>query len=367
MESNLSPVTPNSFAKPKNHFYFVDALRGIAALWVFFFHASLDEHLTMLKNTLPHWFVVFVFDWGYLGVPIFFVISGFVIAHTVSGIKVDFAYFKYFCLRRFARLTPPYYFSIIFVLALALLSSYVKGEIFAPGRDTFSLQRLVAHLFYLQEIFRFRNFNDVYWTLCLEVQFYLCFCGLLGLAQWLNKRYNLHYSRAFLFAFAAILSLISALILNNRTNFFIPLFYQFLLGVFAYWSWRDKLKSVYFYIYCGLVITSQISRLPIHAITSVIIAILLLESGKANYIQTWLKWGWLQFFGKISYSFYLTHNPIYGATVFIADKLFKPSPMSELFGLIIGLITCTTFATIMWQLIEKPSIYLTKKIKLQPS
>jgi peptidoglycan/LPS O-acetylase OafA/YrhL len=368
MESNTSSVTPTSFVKPKNYFYFIDALRGIAALWVFFFHASLGNRLTMLTNILPHWFVVVLFDWGGLGVPIFFVISGFVIAHTVSEIKVDFAYFKYFSLRRFVRLTPPYYFSIIVALAFAYLSFNVKGEIFAPGNDTFSLQRLIAHLFYLQEIFRFTNFNDVYWTLCIEVQFYLCFCILLGLAQWLNNKYNLYYSRAFVFAPVAILSFLFSLILftdNSRQNLFLPFFYQFLLGVFAYWSWQDKLKSIYFYLYCGLVLTSGILHLPTNVITSVIIAILLLESGKANYIQKWLKWGWLQFLGKISYSLYLTHTPIYGAVFFRTNKLFQSGVMSELICLTLGLIACIIFAAIMWQLIEKPSINWTKKIKLQ--
>ncbi len=299
MQFNTSLLIPTSLTKPKNYFYLIDALRGIAALWVFFFHAASDERLTMLTNILPYWLMVVIFDWGKLGVPIFFVISGFVIAHTVNGVKVDFAYFKYFSLRRFARLTPPYYFSIIVALAFAFLSSYVKGEIFAPGNDTFSLERLVAHFSYLQELLKFANFNDVYWTLCLEVQFYLCFCGLLGLAQWLKNSYNLHYSRAFVFAPVAILSSIFPIIIfaaNSRPTFFLILFYQFLLGVFAYWSWRDTLKPVYFYLYCGLVLNYRIINLPTHVITSVLIAILLLESGKRNYIQKWLNWGWLQFF-----------------------------------------------------------------------
>jgi peptidoglycan/LPS O-acetylase OafA/YrhL len=368
MESNTSSATPTSFVKPKSYFYFIDALRGIAALWVFFFHAALDGRLTTLTNILPHWFVVVLFEWGGLGVPIFFVISGFVIAHTVSGVKVDFAYLKYFSLRRFLRLTPPYYFSIIVALAFALLASNVKGEIFSPGNDTFSLPRLLAHLFYLQELFRLTNFNDVYWTLCLEVQFYLCFCVLLGLAQWLKDTYNFQYSRAFIFAPVAILSSIFSIIIflsNSRPNFFLPFFYQFLLGIFAYWSWQDKLKSIYFYIYCGLVLVFQISNFPNQVITSIVIAILLLETGKANYIQKWLKWDWLQFIGKISYSLYLTHTPIYGAIFFIASKFLKTGVISELLSLIIGLIVCILFAAFMWQLVEKPSINFSKKIKLQ--
>jgi peptidoglycan/LPS O-acetylase OafA/YrhL len=139
---------------PKIHFYFVDALRGIAVLWVILFHAPLDGRLDVLTSILPNWVVTVVFDWGGFGVPIFFVLSGFVIAHSLREAHINLAYFQRFSLRRLARLTPPYYVSIVVTLAFALLSSYIKSEAFAPGKEPLSFQRLLAHLFYLQDIFR---------------------------------------------------------------------------------------------------------------------------------------------------------------------------------------------------------------------
>jgi len=364
---NLNVSSTTSVAQPKIHFYFVDALRGIAALWVVLFHAPLEGHLTLLTNLLPHWFVAVVFNWGSLGVAIFFVLSGFVIAHSLREAKIDLAYFRRFSLRRFARLTPPYYVSIVITLGFALLSSYVKGEAFAPGKTPLSSERLFAHLFYLQDIFRLGHINDVYWTLCLEIQFYLVFCALLGLAQWLNYSWNLRFSRAVVFVPAAVLAALFPMGVfedNGRAFIFLPLWYGFLLGVFAYWSWRDKLKPMYFYFYSALLLTAGVLKSAGFVLACVIAAILLLEVGRANCIQVWLKWRWLQFLGQISYSLYLTHVPILGAAFFIGYKLLHRNALIEAFCLLIGILICVGFAAITWQLIEKPSINLSQKVKL---
>lgn len=365
---NLKASSTTSVVKPpKIHFYFVDALRGIAVLWVILYHAPSDGRLAALTSILPDWLVAVVFNWGHFGVPIFFVLSGFVIAHSLREARINLAYFGRFSLRRLARLTPPYYVSIVVTLGFALLSSYVKNEAFAPGKEPLSFQRLLAHLFYLQDIFRLGHISEIYWTLCIEIQFYLVFCALLGLAQWLNYSRNLRFSRAIVFvpaALAAALFPMGVFEDTGRPMIFFPLWYGFLLGVFAYWSWRDKLKPMYFYFYSALLVTGGALNSTTFSIVCAIVAILLLQVGQANYMGVWLNWRWLQFLGQISYSLYLTHTPIYGAVFFLGIKLLKPNALSEVFCLLLGIFVSVGFAALMWQLVEKPSIHLSQKVKL---
>ena len=363
---NLNVSSTTELSQPKIHFHFVDALRGIACLWVVLFHAPLEGRLDLLISILPHWFVAVVFNWGSFGVAIFFVLSGFVIAHSLREAKIDLAYFRLFSLRRFARITPPYYVSIVLTLGFALLSSHVKGEAFAPGRTPLSFERLFAHLFYVQDIFRLGHINDIYWTLCIEIQFYLVFCALLGLAQWLNHSLNLRFSRAVVFVPAAVLAALFPIGVsdNGRAFIFLPLWYGFLLGVFAYWAWRDKLKPIYFYFYAALLLTIGLLKSQGFVLACAIAAILLLEVGRANCMQVWLRWRWLQFLGQISYSLYLTHVPILGGTFFIGYKLFQRNTLTEALCLLFGIFACVGFATVTWQLVEKPSIKLSQKVKL---
>ena len=84
-------------------FVFVDALRGLAALWVLFFHMFEGPHLSHLEAVLPG-LVMRPIHAGYLGVTVFFVLSGFVIAHSVAGQRVDASYAGWFVLRRSVRL-----------------------------------------------------------------------------------------------------------------------------------------------------------------------------------------------------------------------------------------------------------------------
>ncbi len=357
----------SSDSKPKIRFYFLDALRGIGALWVVLFHLELNGDLTALTSSLPNWVVIFVFKWGFLGVPIFLVLSGFVIAHSLRTAKVDWSYFSRFSVRRFIRLNPPYYASIAVVLCIGFIASEVKGAEFALP----SLNNLLAHLVYLQAILGMDQINDVYWTLCLEVQFYVVFCALIGLAQWLDFSKNFNYNLALVFVPTAILAAFWPRDVFENV-LFLPHYHSFLLGVFAYWSYTNKLRPSVFYFYCAVLLTLAMGNgltlvmgdSSFLTIVSVICAILILEVGRADRMHTWLNWSWLQFFGLISYSLYLTHSYIAGAVFFVGYKLINRSVWTEFLMLTVVLTICIVFAMAMWNFVEKPSINLSRKVKL---
>jgi peptidoglycan/LPS O-acetylase OafA/YrhL len=342
----------------KQHFYFLDALRGIAAIWVIFYHSRTG--IPALGQILPKWIEVPLFEWGSLGVPIFFVLSGFVIAHSLRTATISFSYFKSFCLRRFARLTPPYYASILFTIAIAWLASTVKKDVLAPMGQALSIERLLAHLIYGQELFGFLNINDVYWTLCLEVQFYIVFCALLGLVQHWTKRFP--QMQWFWVANAAIaLPFAFGLGVSGRPFFFLQVWYSFLLGVFGYWAWQGKINRLALYVYAALVLIAGIARPDAFAIACALSAIALFEVGRANRMQSWLSWGWLQYLGKISYSIYLFHVPIVGGVLFITQKLLGISLISDFAFLLGGLAGSILVADFFWRMAEKPAIALSKK------
>ena len=109
----------------------VQALRGIAALWVVFFHISAAGHISRLEAQLPRW-ADHIFTDGHLGVAIFFALSGFVIAHSIRGAQITPSYVGRFMLRRSIRLEPPYWASMIFVVAMAMISARVQGKCSTP-------------------------------------------------------------------------------------------------------------------------------------------------------------------------------------------------------------------------------------------
>lgn len=341
-------------------YHLIDALRGVAALWVTLYHAHEGRHIPHLAEALPQFVVSIVFELGYLGVPIFFVISGFVIAHSIIRDRVNFSYFTQFTLRRSIRLDPPYWGSIILVVGLAWLSAMVQGDVYSWP----NIGDVVAHLFYAQGILGIEHINLIYWTLCLEIQFYLTFCLLVALVQ--NcQRYT---KNGFLWVFTpvALISLLwptDLLTRNVYQGLFFPYWYAFLLGVFAYCSWQGALPRYFFYAYVSVMFVAAVFSEYSFRMGAVVTALLVHECalrGKLNVGNV----RWLQFLGLISYSLYLTHGPITGASYFVLYKIMGETLLTEIVALGITTAICIVFAFAFWWMFERWSVRLSQRIKL---
>src|SRR5688500_16773325 len=158
----------------------IDALRGIAALGVVLYHA-IERGPSALPNNLfdyPVRALQFISSFGYIGVFLFFVISGFCIhlqwaKARATGVEPDIR-FGPFWKRRLRRLYPPY----IIALVLFLLVAYSYGEI---SLTHFFFYDLVMHLLMLHNLDpqTCYTINGVFWTLAIEEQLYLAYFLLL--------------------------------------------------------------------------------------------------------------------------------------------------------------------------------------------
>ena len=165
-------------------FLFADGLRGLAALWVVLFHMEEGKHIPFILQALPDWLDRVLFSYGHLGVPIFLVLSGYVMAWTARKTYMHYKSAALFLMRRLSRLSPPYYFSLMFaILFLALKAFQIKNTGILP-----SISSIVAHMFYVEALFDFKYINSVYWTLWIEIQFYLFFVVVLLLIDCVQTR-----------------------------------------------------------------------------------------------------------------------------------------------------------------------------------
>jgi peptidoglycan/LPS O-acetylase OafA/YrhL len=118
----LPEITPHggqTAIKPENHIAILDALRGIAILLVLGFHFC--EGLARLS--LPENLFYGIFRTGWIGVDLFFVLSGFLIIGILADTKETPNRMLKFYMRRTLRIFPLYYavlLLIFFVLPLAL-------------------------------------------------------------------------------------------------------------------------------------------------------------------------------------------------------------------------------------------------------
>jgi peptidoglycan/LPS O-acetylase OafA/YrhL len=315
----------------------VDSLRGIAVFAVVWFH------LTNGNRLLPPSWLRTSGQLGWLGVDIFFVISGFVIPHALYRADYRLKDCGRFLLRRAARLEPPYLVSIVLLVGLAFISARLPG--FRGQPPSYSVPQLLSHIPYLTALFGFTWINIVYWSLALELQYYL----LMGL--WFpliaHSRIGIRMLTILLFEILAFLVPNELIVLR-----WMPLF---TLGILTFFL-RHGMLGVRWYVASIIAATACVVAIfgadvaVVASATSLLIAFVNINAAP------------LLFLGSISYSLYLIHVPI-GGRLINAMVRFPLGPMLTASITVAVLGVSILAAQLFYLAVEKPAKLFAHHIK----
>ncbi|MEP6635131.1 MAG: acyltransferase [Acidobacteriota bacterium] len=160
----------------------IDALRGVAALGVVLYH-SVHQTASSVPDNLFRWpvrLIQLLSSFGYIGVFLFFVISGFCIhlkwAKAKAADQPPQIKFAPFWKRRLRRLYPPYLIAFAIFLTMAALTTGINLThffVYDVLMHVLMLHNLDPHTCY--------SINGVFWTLAIEEQLYLAYFLLLFL------------------------------------------------------------------------------------------------------------------------------------------------------------------------------------------
>ncbi len=308
----------------------LDALRGIASLAVMWFHFT-----RQLSSDLSYNVVYLSGKYGWLGVSVFFVISGFVIPYAM--VRARYRVFDYwrFLAKRITRLDPPYLLSILLIIGhqyfLTTRPSY-QGPPFH-----LSLPQTLLHFGYLNAFFGYEWFNGVFWSLAIEFQYYILIGLLFPVLFHRNSRFRL----AAIFGLAGVAALS---IIFPFGGLIVPYWPLFLLGIITLHKYLGLLSPLAYVIVAVLL---SVTMIPIvgaltaitASATALVIAYVRIESRI------------LAFLGLISYSLYLLHSPI-GESLLGTGMSRLNNPYWTLVSAVAIIIPV---ATIYYWLVEKPS------------
>jgi peptidoglycan/LPS O-acetylase OafA/YrhL len=297
----------------------IEIIRAIAIINVFFFH-----------------FGVSFFKYGFLGVDIFFVISGFLMATIYKNTN-----FKEYFIRRFNRLIPPYYFTIFITLIISLLILEYR-ELKETIHQTWYALSFISNIGYWLDntYFNKDNFKPLLhmWSLAIEFQFYFI-VPLIAFFIRKNKYFII------IIFFISLIMCFMVTEVSPKTSFFMIFFriWEFFLGyIIANYALFKKVhlinnlkKDIISVIFLLILIaapfllinfsiinilsSSFIEGHPgIFSLFICVITALVITFGIPLVIQNSKIGKVLSYIGSYSYSIYLLHYPI------IILYLYKP-------------------------------------------
>lgn len=338
----------------------VDGLRAIAIFGVIFFH--------IFPKYIPG---------GFVGVDIFFVISGYIITKVIFDL-IERAQFNLleFYFARIRRIFPA--------LLITLISAWLLGYFFLFSEEFKRLSKQIFYSTIFLNNFIYNNeinYFDSYaklnpllhlWSLALEFQFYLIYPIFLAII------YKLKYRTQIIIGLSILSFIYNIYFLEeNMNSFYLPYgrIWEFLLGAIIVEIQfqkaknnldqlykKDKLNNLFKFLvesmpFFGFIVVF-ISYLNIQnsdnfpgflALLPCIGAMMLLMTNSSSMVlRVLLKNSWITYFGKISYPLYLWH------WVFISfGKIVINEEIAQIFLLYL-IIFAIFISMLTYHLIEKP-------------
>lgn len=362
-----SPIDASS--KPAARYEYIDALRGIAAILVVIYHSLRAYERNGWPTTQLETFIITLCnDWlnfGKMGVAVFFIISGFVIPSSLKSGRPK--PLLVFAISRLARLYPAYWLSL---LTAVLVYIWVDGVSLSPAT-------IIANITMLQQFLGFENVIDVYWTLQIEIIFYVLCAGLF----WANQLGDMKKIEMIAWAFlAAAVALATVRWLSGmKLPVAVPLA---LFLMFAGYVFRDTLLNG------GVGAAARAKRLGIGFFVMMPLISILAYNVDMGFGERWYSYTFsyllafaattwtifkvrgrfpiLAWCGKVSYSNYLFHYLVIVAFVHLLQAS-GVVPFSIAPFLLAIIVTSLIISGLVYRFVEEPFIQIGRKVSTQVS
>jgi len=303
----------------------INVLRALAVLAVVMYHYELAN-----------------FSGGWLGVDVFFLISGYLIGNIIiSELNTKKFSFKNFYLRRVKRILPTLFLTNLLTLILGFVFlDYVK--IVELSRSIIASVFFYANYFFAGLDFYTAGGSEKIpllntWSLAVEEQFYLIFPITI---------YFLSRFRKNIFLTSIILITVFSVLLNQTDDvlkfYYLPhRAWEFLIGVIL--NFLRKIKLIQTFSYMGYVILffsfyyfdeSLVTQIEPKIVCLFGVLLILINENKDNYIFKALDNKVVHNIGLTSYTIYLIHHPVYSLVlIYLESNLNNINITYKLFSL----------------------------------
>ena len=342
----------------------LDGLRGIAVSLVVFYHC----HTKLGGGWLSHFA-----EYGWAGVNLFFVLSGFLITGIILEGREDAHFFRNFYARRALRIWPVYV--LLLLLNYILVPCLLEHNPYHAWQIT-STAPWLYYVLFVQNLFALALPGPIgpTWSLAIEEQFYLAWAPI-------GRRLSLrHLAIALATVFAvspAIRACNTGLLTPTHTLIHLDglaigslIAVLLRMDIFSRPAWRKLgmagialgLFGVGLMLYRGTAFADTFLAL---GFGGMLIAAIVPEPGSSLYARVLCLWP-LKSIGTVSYGLYMTHILIFTVIGSFELRMLRYGAWGNLAVVVTRIVLSLGFAALLWVGFEKPILRLKRRFESPP-
>ena len=371
----------------KQFFPLLNSLRAFAVLIVILYHGVCEEFCREHSYYYP-------FEIGYLGVDLFFVLSGFLITNVLlrEYLLTGKVSIKNFYIRRILRLYPPIVVAIIiFLVPLSFFNFRTAfSNFFFLATYTGDIVMLFRHFIpYLEYPLYFSHC----WSLAIEEQFYIFYptLFLIFLKVFGRKKISLSFLFFIFNAVFLLLVVVGTLKMGGHFyKFFLWRFFEIFMGVFLALLTSEPFKkqfnidanksingivrflssSITLYIALAITVLNVLGKFIYDYglyfyIFSFASGIIILHAAFQNnkILNKILSGRILNYLGKISYGLYLYHYPVFYINLYLKIKLEPQNIYQAMLIDVVRIAIALIISILSYEFVEKRILKLRTKFE----
>jgi len=342
----------------------VDAVRALAATVIVGHHFSSYQPLADAASPIAGPLINGLHEYGRVA-QVFIVLSGFMLAGSLTQRRWDGDRARRFIVQRYCRLALPY--------LAAIGCAIVAGEI---GRDWIdwdvagtvpTMQQLLAHALFLQDVLGYESLSAGLWFVCISFQLTLVYvAGLFfrdvlmsRMPAWVRGRLNrLPMALGWLLAVASLFYFNRVSSWESWAAFF---FGQFFLGVLVQRALENRRAEKSLAIYVLVVGLALAVDWRPRLVLALATGLVLFFAGKAGALSRWPTNRVVAFMGRTSYSLFLIHFPVLVVVATLWEQQEWTTPLGAALGLVFAYVVSIAAATLFYRFVEEPATRLGRR------
>jgi peptidoglycan/LPS O-acetylase OafA/YrhL len=351
-------------ARERARMPFVDAVRALAATIIVAHHFSSYQPLADAASPILGSLLTWFHDYGRVA-QVFIVLSGFMLAGSMTHRRWDGGRAGRYVIQRYFRLALPYFGAIACaILAGEIARDWIDNDV---SGATPTLPQLLAHVLFLQDVLGYESLSAGLWFVCISFQLTLiCVVGLytrdvvMGRwPEWIRSRLTrLPLAIGWMLALASLFYFNLSGSWECWAAFF---FGQFFLGVLVQRALADSRKERSLLIYVLVILLALAVEWRPKLALALATGLVLFAGGKFGALKEWPRNRVVGFMGRISYSLFLIHFPVLVIVATLWEQEEWTEPMGAVAGLAFAYVVSVAAAALFYRFVEEPSTRLSRR------